>query len=264
MNESNNGLVADIERLVRSEQASHLASEVPFAIIPKDYKLEDLEKLQAAPRRIRENVRLRTVDSFIDYMQRWKKANVTTIFCDENARSLNAVIDSHVTDEQPTWGDHKVNYTAQLSRELQFWQKRNDSDLSQEDFAMLLEERLLDVQTPPGAQLLELALNLSTTTDVSFRSAIRLASGKVSLQYSEESRQGSVEMPEKITLGIPLFHNGDSYKVEARLRFKVREARAIFRYKLVDIDDKLEHAFGEIVQRVTREVPEVHIYQGAR
>lgn len=263
-NENNNGQVEAIERLVRAAMESETKTDQSFVIVPNGYGIKSMEEFQNRPHRVKAAPKLESVDSFIAYANRWKVEDVSTVFCNVSDRSLEAVMDDHEKQDLPSWRTHRATYTAKLSRELQFWQQRDGQELNQLQFAELLEERLVDVESPPGATLLELALNLQTHSNVTFRSAVRLSSSMVRMEYAEESGNGNIDLPEKIGLAIPLFHNGDYYKVIARLRFRVKDGKATFRYKLVDIEEKLEHAFKAIIARVTEQVPGVAIYQGTR
>lgn len=268
MNTSNTTIesqVGDIERLVRGSTVHLLPDtlEVPFVLIPEGFKLKDLEEQQVKPRRVREAITLNTVESFIDYLKEWGDAN-SSIFADEPARSLGAVIDYHEDAKTPSWGTHTAGYTAKLSRELQAWQAAAGKPLPQVMFAEFIEDRIADVASPQGADLLERVLKLQILTKGVFGSALRLQTGEFSLQYSEEQEKGSVELPEKLSLGIPLFHGGVSYKVDVRLRYRLAEGKVTFIYKLVDIDRLIEHAFSEVVQKVAASLSEVKIYQGAK
>lgn len=257
------GAVKDLEALVRASTIDTEHTDVPFVVIPSGHKLEDLERLQARPRRVREVVTLTTVESFIDYMKVWKQPTTSVIFANENMRSLRATIDYHEADD-PTWCDHRAIYQAQHSRELKAWLENSGKAMQQIAFAEFIEDRIADVVDPQGADLLERVLKLQFITKGVFGSAVRLQSGEFSLQYSEEQEKGSVEFPEKLALGIPLFHNGKAYKVDVRLRYRLAEGKVTFTYKLVDIDRLIEHAFAEIVQKVAAAVTEVAIYQGSR
>lgn len=256
--------IRDIERIVRGSTI-HEVDGAQFAVVPNGYKLEDLEKLQQAPRRIRENVVLHTVDAFIEYAKEWRKTGVSVIFANEEARSLRAVIDYHSKlgeVDAASWGTHKASYTAKFSREALAWMGKNGKPMSQIEFAEFLEEHIADVVEPAGADLLERALKLQFIQKAVFGSAVRLQSGEFQLNWSEENQKGTVELPEKIALGIPLFHGGTAYKIEARLRYRLAEGKVTFTYKLVEIEAAIEHAFAEVVTKVCQEVTGVAIYQG--
>ena len=49
-----------------------------FAVVPKEYKVEDLERFLPRPLRIKESVLLHDTDSFIAYVNAFKLAGVST------------------------------------------------------------------------------------------------------------------------------------------------------------------------------------------
>lgn len=254
--------VADIERLVRTCSVFKTEGvEVPFAIVPDGYTLTDLEKLMPGPRRIRETIDLHNVASFVDYVKKWSNLD-SVIFANGSDRSLRAVLDYH-TGDAATWCSHRANYTAKMSREAMAWVASNGSPQNQTQFAEFIEDRIGDVVKPAGADLLERVLKLQIITKATFRSAIRLQTGQVQLAYSEEDENGTVELPEKIEIGIPLFHNGQGYKLDARLRYRLTEGKVLFTYKLLEIDRAIEQAFDEVVERV-RTVTGLPVLMGAR
>lgn len=263
MSIENENHVKAIADLVRASTIDSEATDVPFVVVPAGYNLQDLEKLADAPRRIREAVKLATVDSFIEYVNEWKTPDISVIFCNENARALHATIDYHEGDS-PSWCTHGANYKAELSREAQAWMANSGKPMPQLIFAEFMEDRVADVVSPSGADLLERILQLQILKKVVFGSALRLQTGEFQLNWSEDNEKGSVEFPEKISLGIPLFHKGKAYKIEARLRYSLSEGKVSFTYKLLNIDEALEDAFAEIVTRVKQEVTEVKTFQGSR
>lgn len=258
------GVVGDMERIVRGSTVfKPEGCEAAFLQVPNGYQVKDLEFLAKQPRRIRESISHENVDSFIEYLNQWGNED-TTIFANGSDRYLRAVIDYHVDTSTPSWCSHQTSYTARLSRELLAWQSKNGQALTQVDFAEFIEDRISDVVDPVGADLLERVLKLQIIQKATFRSAIRLQTGQVQLQYSEEDENGTLELPDKITLGLPVFHNGDPYKVQARLRFKLAEGKVSFSYKLLEIDRAIEHAFAEVVAKVKAGAADVTIFAAQR
>lgn len=239
-------------------------TQVPFVVVPNDHKIEPLENLQAAPRRIRETVNTTTVESFIAYVSK-HKTGLAAIFANEEQRRLSAVLDYHGDANLPSWCTHNANYTAKLSREAIAWLGMDGKGQEQIAFAEFLEEHIADVVEPAGADLLERALKLQFIQKAVFGSAVRLQSGEFQLQWSEENQKGTVELPEKIAIGIPIFHNGKAYKVEARLRYRLSEGKVTFTYKLIEPQRAIEHAFAEVVKQVVDGVGNgVPLYFGTR
>lgn len=263
MTEMTEGAVTEIERLVARATIHREGLDQPVAIVPEGFTAIKLDPFLAVPRRVVEHITLNTLDAYIAYVKDWRR-DATVIFADQGQRSLRALIDYHEDNAKPQWADHSANYTARLSRQLDAWSSRNGQNLDQAAFADFIEERVLDVSQPSGAELLELATNLQVITKATFGSVIKLASGDFDLKYAEKKQQGSVKVPEKIVLGIPLYHNGPAYQLTVRLRYRVHDGKVVFSYKIVDLDLALEHAYNEIVAKVTAELTGTKVYQGVR
>ncbi len=113
-----------------------------------------------------------------------------------------------------------------------------------------LEDRAGDIVTPTGAELLEIATKFQVIRKAVFGSAIRLATGEFQFNYSDENDKGTIEVPEVITLGLAPFHNGESYEVQARLRYRLREGKLAFTFKLINPERVIEDAFNSVVESV--------------
>lgn len=255
--------VQAIEALVRAQQIHQPPGGIAFTVIPEGYRIHDLEKLQCQPQRIRETVALSTVEDFIAYGKQWADAD-SVIFADEASRKLTGLIDYHANAEAPEWASHQMAFTAVKSRELQAWEANNGKNLSQEGLAEFLEDRIGDVVEPSGASLLESALKLQIHKTSVFGSAIRLQNGNVQFNYTDNETKDSLVLPEKFALGIPLFHRGVGYRVEARLRYRLNGPGITFTYKLLELDRLIEHAFADVVKKTREGLPDVKLYSGSR
>jgi uncharacterized protein YfdQ (DUF2303 family) len=85
---------------------------------------------------------------------------------------------------------------------------------------------------------------------------VRLDNGDVGLTYEEDTKyqskgKGQIEMPTMITLGIRPFEGMDKWKLHARLRVRVGEGAALFKFVLVEPDRVWEAAFEEQVEQLT-------------
>ena len=91
-----------------------------------------------------------------------------------------------------------------------------------------------------GADLLELVSTLYGKNEVRFNSSIRLKDGKNQLAYDEDvgvqgQIKGSVlDLPARISAGMQLFHGGDSYLVEARLKTRIEGRKLALWYETIN------------------------------
>lgn len=221
----------------------------PFVLVPKDYALKDLEHMLPEPYRIDGTVVAQTAQSLIDYAQRFGDSR-TAIFAQTLERTITVALDYHEPGK-PSRRTHKAIYKSKFSREWEAWQSINGKSMSQLEFAEFIEEHVADVVQPNGAALLETALKFQLIRQAVFGSAARLQSGEFQFNWSDENQKGTVEVPEQIVLGIPVFHGGIAYRVSARLRYRLTSGEGLkFTIKLNEPERTIEHAFECITNQV--------------
>ncbi|MBU2707690.1 DUF2303 family protein [Zooshikella marina] len=252
--------VKDLIKLGAS-QVIHNKEGIPFVAIGNDYKLVSIEQYLPHPIKTRQNIKMNTVKSFIDYINRFKNPH-TTIFADDTCQSFKAIIDFHHSQEEPRSGAHTVEYGCPLSREWEAWQAMNKEKMDQTSFAEFLEERAEDIVSPSGAELLEIALKFNVIRKAVFGSAMRLNTGEYQFTYSEDNQKGTVELPEQIKLGLAPFHNGEKYEVKAKLYYRLHDGRLLLWYKLIQPERVIEDAFKEVTQDIQNGVGDLMVIEG--
>ena len=229
----------------------------PFAVVPAGYSLEDLEHFAEHPQRARASVTVDTVESFVDYYERYSLEDYSMIFASLRQFRLVGIVDWHGQDT-PAFGEHRVTYQAPRAPEWNTWCTHDAKAMTQEDFAYFIEENLSDIVEPDGAEVLEVAQRLEATHKVEFVSTIRLADGQREFSYAETSegasRRGALKVPEAFTLGIPVFLNGEPYEVTARLRWRIQDRKLRLWYELKQRERIEQHAFKLIVDAVAEKV----------
>ncbi len=186
------------------------------------------------------------------------------IFADLAQFMVLGILDYH-KPEDPSWCEHRITYTAPRSPEWATWTGRNAKPMGQSDFAQFIEDNIVDIRTPPGAEMLEISRNLQAKKQVAFSSAIRLADGSQEFTYAEEvqgsSSKGKFAIPEKFTLGIPVFRGDQPYEVTARLRYRIDGGKLQLWYDLYRHKEIEKDAFDAIVGLIAEETA-VEIWQG--
>jgi len=240
----------------------HESGDYMHAVVPTGYKLENIselvERMQLTPRRKKGTVALKSVQSLLDYCQTQKDADEAhvpgLIYADVDARKITAVFNDQASAE-PGWRDHRAEFYAEFTPELDKWLKHNKHMFSQTEFAEFIEDNMADI-TEPGAQtLLEVATTMQAKTDINFSSAKRLQNGQVQLQYTENidaraGAAGALEIPKEFALGLRIFKNGDGYKLRARLKYRLHAGAVKFWYELDRTERAIEDAFGGYVEKV--------------
>lgn len=247
-------------------------------LLPPGWKREflDDENLRYSPRRLKAHVTLRDADSFIEYVNHHKPASepdCRTIWCAADWKSGNlvlvAVLDDHAPGRaRPSWREHLATYSVLKSAEWERWRAKDRQPFSQVDFAAFIEDGRRDIATvdglPTGSQMFEMAVNMEANQDVRFKSAIRLQSGGTQLQFIADDDKQTVErmqLFERFAIGIPVLWNGDAYRIDARLKYRARDAKVTFWYELERADLVFESAAKALISSV-REKTGVPFYFG--
>ncbi len=235
----------------------------PYAYVPPDWQITDLEGLLDRPTRPRGITTFGEADSFCSWINE-RKAATTRIYGTNNHTqgvAFVAVMDDTVSGASPQWGDWLASYTPIISPEWAIWSGMNGKRGPQKEFAEFLESNVDDVFSgsptePPGAVLLELCSVLHATIKAEFSSATRLSNGATQLRYAETitasgGGNGAIDMPEMFFLGVPVFQAGPTYKIGARLRYRVHGNSLQLGYDLVRPHKVVELAANEICDRIT-------------
>lgn len=216
-----------------------------FALVHDNFSAVDLEKYQVKPSRVKETLTVSTEQSFVDYLAKFALTNTLVRFND-NDYCVSANIDYHRSSLDAEWCEHNAHYKCPKSDELIVWIRNNKTKMTQVEFAEFVEDNIKDFQSPSGAELLEMATNFTINRDANFSSGVRLSSGEFQFQFSEENKKGSVTVPEKIEIGIPVFKNGQAYRVQAKLRYRLHSGKLTLWYELIEINSIMDDAFKNV------------------
>ncbi|MCG8991789.1 YfdQ family protein [Laribacter hongkongensis] len=243
------------------------AGSIPVLMIPEGYKAEVLKDLQIhiekhlpVPLRKRGGVVLHDANSFVNYINTHKIDGITSIYCDADYQQskvdLIAIFNDNGTN-QTGWRDHTAAYSPIQSVEWARWTKKNRSTFTQVEFALFIEDNLQDIASvegmPTGTQMLEMAMNLEANQDSRFKSNIRLQSGGTELAFVQKEDDATLEkmrLFERFSIGIPPFFNGSSFRIDARLRYRVRDGKLTFWFELIREDKVLQAAAEEEISKI--------------
>ena len=222
--------------------------------VPDGWKIESSENLQSTPSRKKANVSLNNDQGFIDYMKRHGSLASATIWCEadypKGVVNYTGIVNDHAQEQHGQhWRDHIAKLVPAKSVEWQRWVDKDRKSFCQPDFAAFIEENLGDIASlegfPSGSAMLQMATNLEIAQDSTIKSAIRLQSGGVRMEYVEDSNAETVKSMEvfsKFALGLPVFWAGAAYMIEARLKYRLAAGRLTFFYELHRPDKVLEDA----------------------
>lgn len=245
----------------------------PFVAVHKDMRLESLEQFEARPRRKKCKPLFYDAASFASYVNQYKVINPhRQMFAksDVNAQgsgtcTVEAIFDFHSTD--PEWCTDRASYQLETAPEWRTWLAIHKKPMSQVDFAEFIETNAKDVAEPTGAELLELVNEITSKTDVEFKSVVRNGNGGSSVNYEENTEargKGNVVIPTKITLGLPVFYRGARYEAEAFLRLRIKERQMTITLELAQPERIFHSAFNDVLtemETLTTIKPLVGVYQ---
>jgi uncharacterized protein YfdQ (DUF2303 family) len=225
----------------------------------------DDEEMLPAPRRKRAQVVLNDAESFVAYVKRHGSLTACTLWCEADYVAgrvvFRAILNDHGEEElQAAWRDHTARFTPVFSGEWNRWTAKNKQPFSQAEFGAFIEENLKDIAggdtSPSGTQMLDMALSFEANQDMRFKSAMRLQNGGVQMSFVQDDDATTLtrmQMFERFAIGMPVFWNGDAYRIDARLRYRVRDGKLSFWFELIRADKVLEAAAQTLIARIRGE-----------
>lgn len=232
------------------------------AFMPNNYAAHDMEQFRSKPTRIRQEVDAHDLPSFIAYCKSMGvcAADLSKlVYADKNGPLLAAVLDYHKVGS-PEWCDHTITYKCPLSDEWKTWTGRNGKAMPHPEFAQFIEDNLPDIVDPPAARMLEVARHLEAKKTVTFSTGNRIQTGDVQITYEEvtegtsSSAKGNFAIPDKFSLGIPVFDRGPVYKIECRLRYRIADGRLSIWFELYRSEKVFDAAFEDVVGTAQRQL----------
>lgn len=250
-----------------SESAAFEISQTPAVLIPEGYRVQTFEDHRQRPIRIERSVAAHTARAFVEYVKRfWDDG--TMVFADSGKTVFTAVIDYHRSAVLPDWCRHYVTYKCPTSLEWGSWSEKSGKVMNQAQFAEFIEDNLVDIVQPIGAEMLEVAKTLDARSSVRFKSAIRLDNGETQLVYEEmidgaAGAKGQIKIPQTIKLALRVFQGEDPYEVEARFKYRIKDGALTMWYELVRPQRIIEDAFRGVMERIAEELNEVPVIEAS-
>jgi uncharacterized protein YfdQ (DUF2303 family) len=214
-----------------------LQSHQAFVRVPEGVRLESLERFRDRPIRIRGQKTLSDVASFMAYVGRFGgRSSLIT----QKGDSFLAELDFHQDAEAPSWNEHSVTLTLTLNETFAVWKKIDGQVFVQRDFAEFLEMNTLGIVKPCAADVVQIARTLQAKKTVQFESGVRLQNGDTKLVYVEETKagagvKGEMEIPETITLSLPVFQGQEPQEIVLKLFYSIDSGTLKFRVRIFDL-----------------------------
>jgi uncharacterized protein YfdQ (DUF2303 family) len=230
-----------------------------YAFRTRDGRVETVDltgdRYHDSPRRKTGTTVVRDAPSFLAYWRKHSDSD-SDIYADRDARKVTAVIDANGVD-QPRFGVHRLVLQLKHTDSFDAWSARSGKLMNQTAFAEFLEDHRADIQSPPAADLLELAQTFQATTKVTFRSGTALKSGQRQLQYVEETNasagsKGQITIPDEFQLALRIFEGAEvADAVTARLRYRIdSDGKLGLLFILDQLSDVVNAAFEGVVDQL--------------
>lgn len=222
----------------------------------------DLEAWFPAPRRNHGTTRAHTPMSLVDFVKRVAVPEFD-LYADIDNLSVIAVLNPARAD-QTAWQDHRGLLVFRPHPSWQRWCAIDGKLLTQEQFAVHVQECAGDIAEPPALDLLEVAETLTLNVGAKVSSAVRLRDGKRHLIFDESitataGHDLEVDVPERLVLRVPIFQGCDPEEITVRLMYRQRDG-VRFAVQIVDRQEREWETFTESVGVISEALDSTPIF----
>ncbi|MFC5184395.1 DUF2303 family protein [Actinomadura harenae] len=207
------------------------------------------------PKYKRGTVTAADVASFALYYAKHADAS-SEVYADLDRGTVTAVLDAHLADV-PRWEQHMLVLALTPTEAWKRWTTMDRRYLGQVDFAEFLEDNLSDLASEPvpAAEMLEIARTFQARTRVNFSSGVNAVSGDINLRYEETTdtsggTKGQLTVPRAFAVGLAPFDDCAPYRLEARLRHRIKDGRLTLAYLLDRPEDVVRDAVKTVMTKV--------------
>lgn len=219
----------------------------------REMTLVDLEYLLPAPRDARGYTNLHDPASLVEWVNLHRAAAVD-VYANPDHLNLAVVLDPH-RPGRPSWQRHIGACTIRHHPRYARWRALDGKLVDQAAFAEHVQICASDVVTPAALDLLEVAETLQLNVGARISSSHRLRDGSRRLVFDEtvDAVAGvdhEVEVPERITLRLPVYEGGDPTDVQVRVMYRKAGQGVAFLLQIVDRLELERALFDAAAQQV--------------
>jgi uncharacterized protein YfdQ (DUF2303 family) len=233
---------------------------IPFTLVPEGMKTEKLERLldPERPQRAKAAPTFDDADSLVAYFNRFKDG-ASFLFADLDSSTVRAVIDHHDDKRGPRYHDHRASFTAKHSLEWLTWVGNSGKRMTQEAFAVFIEDNAPDVKVPDAVALYQMALNLEAAGKSEFKSFKRLEDGSVNFVFAEEvnGTSNGMPFPKQIEVLLRPYLGCAAVSLVAKLRFRNDAGKLSIWFDLLRHEQTKRDAFDAIVETINEQTATV-------
>lgn len=265
-NEPNNTQAA-VNAGARLGEVRNLTGFKPFALKPEGCEVHILERIDERPRpeHVKASPTFDDAASLVEYFNRFKDDD-STLFADLDSSTIVGVLDHHQAKEKESGGaryhDHVATFKAKHSPEWLAWVGMSGKRVSQEAFAIFIEDNAPDVVSPSAAVISAMALNLEASGSSEFKSSKRLEDGSLHFHYAQEvnGTSNGVPVPKEFRVLLRPYIGGDKVGMTAKFRFNKDGGRLTMGVDLQLIEQTKRDAFDSIVEKVAEDAERVVLW----
>lgn len=262
---NNNNTQAALNAGARTGQTWNLPGFKPYTLVPDDMKVEVIERLdeRERPEHVKASPSFDDAASLVAYFNRFEDVE-STLFADLDSSTIVGVIDHHEPgiENGARYHDHIATFKAKHSPEWLAWVGMSGKRVTQEQFAVFIEDNAPDVQQPSGAVLQQMALNLEASGSADFKSHKRLEDGSVHFHFSQEvnGTSNGVPVPKEFRVMLRPYIGGEAVGMTAKFRFNKDGGRLTMGLDLMLIEQTKRAAFDSIVEKVAEDTERVVLW----
>lgn len=226
-----------------------------FVPLSSEGRVEDLQRFLSAPRRKTGVITVFDAASFNAVMWQNPDSGVHAVYIDRdvNAPAIIGVMNDH-GDACLGWRDFRVQIELRQTPQWKKWRSMDGKMVPQTEFAEFIEDNLADIDTPTGAEMLEIATYLQATRTVSFKSGVRLSNGAIEFVNKEDIDAkvgpGKIEVPERFVLALTPYQGLPLYSVPARFRYRLTDGKLVMGLKLERIENLMSQVLDEVISKI--------------
>jgi uncharacterized protein YfdQ (DUF2303 family) len=219
----------------------------------------DLERYLEVPRTTRGHADLHDPDGFIAYVNRLSDTERTTVWADEKAGTITAVLDDHADADAAGWRQHTVKLTLRADEDWQRWVALDRKLSSHQEFADFIDGNYHVITRPDAATMREVSTSMQAKRNVTFNSQVRLDNNDVQLTYVENTtaqagKNGSLEVPREFDIQLSPFVGCDPIPLTARLRYAIVDGHLRLGFVLIRPDLARLDVFESTVRKIHDEL----------
>jgi uncharacterized protein YfdQ (DUF2303 family) len=189
------------------------------------------------------------------------------IYATLNPAQFLSILNDHeggIRDDNAGHRDFRAIFELKCSDEWNVWTKHNGAGAKfagTEAFATFLEENHFDMVEPDGATFIDLANNFRVNESVRYAKQQNLTNGEVQFAFNKitdgqtaSGAGGTIKMPTKFKIAIPVFKGigQPKHEIEAHFRYRVGTGGELsIWYDLIRTGKVMEKAFQEIWEAVS-------------